>query len=778
MSEVGSAWVTLVPSTRNFGSTMQRQLGGQVDGVGKSMGSRFGNLFKVGALAAVGGAALAGKFLKGAVGDASDLAEAQSKVGVVFGKSADQIIKASQNSATAMGLTKSAYLGATGSLGNLLVSLDIAPKKAAGLSQQMVKLAGDLASFNNVSPEDALAALQSGLTGETEPLKKFGVNMNDATLKAQALKMGLIASTKEALTPQTKALAAQKLIMEQTKTAQGDFARTSGGLANQQRILSAEFGNLKATIGAALLPVVTGFVTFLTTSALPSLSSLGSGVSGIGSVFTALIATIRPLVGTVLAGLVSFVTTSLIPAMRNLYTAIQPALTEAFNLFKSALSLVVGSLGFLGPALVAVTGFMAQHKTAITALVITVGTAVLAWKAWQIGIAAWTAITKAAAAVQAAYNAVMLANPIGLVIVALVALAAGIIYAYKHSATFRGIVDKVWAALKVAGQWVVDVAQKVGGPLASSLKTGISWVGDMIGKVVAFGKAVVDRVEDIAQFVSGLKEKFGNALDYVKEIPGKIKDALSGLYDAGKHAAGELINGLIASLTAGLQRVKDKVSDIAGAIKGFFPGSPVKEGPLTVWNDGRPGRYLMEMLAKGIDDGRPKIITAAMDAAKALRDTFKSKLDEIRSDFDSLAGTITSGFTGNLFEATTASDFVSNLLDTKSQLKALKAAFKKLVHWGVPAKFLSQMFASGNGALIIDMASGPKSTAFDAFQTFGQVQNLAHGLGTDVARNQYGKQLDRLGQKLDRIEKAISRQGREFGKEINGAAAAGQRGRV
>lgn len=274
-AEVSSAFVSLMPSARGFGRATEQQVGREVDTAGKSLGKRLGTAMKVGAVGALAGVVLAGGFIKGAIQDASDLNEANSKVGVVFGKQAAQIRKASKTSAQAMGLSKEAYLESAGTLGNLLVSLDIAPKKAAGLSKEMVKLAGDLASFNNASPEEALDALRSGLTGETEPLKRFGVNMNDATLHAEALKLGLIKNIKDGLTPQAKALAAQSLIMSQTKTAQGDFARTSGGLANQQRILSAEITDVKSSLGKVFYPVATKVFGFLTKDAIPAVGNVG-----------------------------------------------------------------------------------------------------------------------------------------------------------------------------------------------------------------------------------------------------------------------------------------------------------------------------------------------------------------------------------------------------------------------------------------------------------------------------------------------------------------------
>jgi hypothetical protein len=245
---------------------------------------------KVAGAAAAAGLVL---FAKSAISNASDVSESASKVGVVFGKQSQQILDASKTSAAAMGLSKGAYLDATGTLGNLLVSLKIAPKAAADMSQQMVKLAGDMASFNNVSPEEALAAIKSGLVGETEPLRAFGVNMNDATLRAQALKMGLIKTTKDALDPQVKALAAQALIMDQTKTAQGDFARTSGGLANQQRILKAKLADVSTEMGTKLLPVAVGVATFLTDTAIPAFDHHKTSVLAVGGAVLGLVIAVK-----------------------------------------------------------------------------------------------------------------------------------------------------------------------------------------------------------------------------------------------------------------------------------------------------------------------------------------------------------------------------------------------------------------------------------------------------------------------------------------------------
>lgn len=205
-----------------------------------------------------GGAAIAavGGLLATTIGPASDLNETVSKVGVVFGKEADNVLTFGENSASALGMSTNAALAAAGTYGNLFRAMGIGEKTSAEMSTSLVQLAADLASFNNASPEDALDALRSGLAGETEPLKRFGINLNDATLKAKALQMGLY-DGKGVLDASARAQAAYALIMEQTSLAQGDFARTSGGLANQQRILAANMENLRARVGTSLLPLMT-----------------------------------------------------------------------------------------------------------------------------------------------------------------------------------------------------------------------------------------------------------------------------------------------------------------------------------------------------------------------------------------------------------------------------------------------------------------------------------------------------------------------------------------
>jgi hypothetical protein len=313
MASIWDLFVTLGADTSGFSKGMDGAVS-KSKSASSSIGSNLANIGKTvvtGMAVAVGAAAAAtAAFTVSAIGAASDLNETVSKSGVVFGDQAGKILAFGQSAAKNLGMSTNEAIAAAATYGNLFVSMGMTNKSSADMSQGLVQLAGDLASFNNMPTADVLEKLRAGLTGETEPLKSLGVNINQAAIEAKAMSMGLGTSTvnmldaaeaqlkldkatknfnttsrkygansmqaKQAaidygranenlekvmkggtttLTAAQKAQASYALIMEQTTTAQGDFARTSDGLANQQRILGATFENVKTTLGTAFLPL-------------------------------------------------------------------------------------------------------------------------------------------------------------------------------------------------------------------------------------------------------------------------------------------------------------------------------------------------------------------------------------------------------------------------------------------------------------------------------------------------------------------------------------------
>jgi hypothetical protein len=222
-------------------------------------------------VAAIGAAAVgafsAASFI--AIQRASDLNETISKSQQIFGAASREIETFASGAATALGQTKQQAIDAAATFGIFGKAAGLSGTELATFSTEFVTLASDLASFNNTSPEEAIQAIGAALRGEAEPIRRFGVLLNDAALKSAAMEMGIYNGT-GALTAQQKVLAATEVIFQQTSDAQGDFARTSDGLANQQRILKAQFDNISATLGQLLLPYFLRFVTFINERMLPA----------------------------------------------------------------------------------------------------------------------------------------------------------------------------------------------------------------------------------------------------------------------------------------------------------------------------------------------------------------------------------------------------------------------------------------------------------------------------------------------------------------------------
>ena len=225
---------------------------------GKQAGKSFGESFKTVAapLLAVASVGMIADLVRKSVDTFSELEDATGAASVVFGDSMKTIIDQSEKAATTLGMSKQQVIDAANTFGTFGKSAGLAGNDLANFSVQMTQIAGDLSSFKGGSPEEAIDAVGAALRGETEPIRRYGVLLDDASLRQQALKMHLIETTKNALTPQQRVLAAQALILAQTSDAQGDFARTASSTANTQKTLAAESANLSAELGQKLAPAI------------------------------------------------------------------------------------------------------------------------------------------------------------------------------------------------------------------------------------------------------------------------------------------------------------------------------------------------------------------------------------------------------------------------------------------------------------------------------------------------------------------------------------------
>jgi hypothetical protein len=279
MADIRTLKLALLADTKDFIKGLDK-----ADKESRSFSDKLGTALKTGALAfaALGAAAgaMAIKIGKDAIGAASDFSEEISKARVIFGDASKDIEDFAKTAADSLGQSRKQAVNAASTFATLGKAAGLTGKDLSKFSIGFVKLASDLASFNNTSPEDAIQAIGAALRGEAEPIRRYGILLNDATLKNEALALGLIKTTKDALSPANKVLAAQAAIYKQTSDAQGDFARTSDGLANSQKQLAANIEDVKITLGEALLPVALRFSDFIKENLVPAIKGLVNGLTG------------------------------------------------------------------------------------------------------------------------------------------------------------------------------------------------------------------------------------------------------------------------------------------------------------------------------------------------------------------------------------------------------------------------------------------------------------------------------------------------------------------
>jgi hypothetical protein len=198
------------------------------------------------------------KFIK----TASDYQESLNKVDVAFGSSANSVKAFADVAGKNFGIDKSSALDMASQFGDMATSMGISQLKASSLATSLVGLAGDLNSFKNLKGDMAKTALNAIFTGETESLKMLGVVMTETNLKQFALAHGITKKI-DKMKQDEKVMLRYNYVMAMTKNAQGDFARTISGFANQTRVLNDNVNTLSITLGTALLPHATAFIGVL-----------------------------------------------------------------------------------------------------------------------------------------------------------------------------------------------------------------------------------------------------------------------------------------------------------------------------------------------------------------------------------------------------------------------------------------------------------------------------------------------------------------------------------
>ena len=241
-TSVGEIGLDLVINSSGF----QRQVS-KMEGLAKKAGATLASAFAVKKLV---------DFSAKCLDLGSDLAEVENVVDVTFSTMSDQVDKFAKSAAKNFGLSETMAKQYAGTFGAMAKAFGFGEQQAYEMSTALTSLAGDVASFYNLSQDEAYTKLKSVFTGETESLKDLGIVMTQTALDAYAMANGY-GKTTSAMTEQEKVALRYKFVLGQLSLAQGDFARTSDSWANQTRLMALQTQSIMASIGQGLINLFT-----------------------------------------------------------------------------------------------------------------------------------------------------------------------------------------------------------------------------------------------------------------------------------------------------------------------------------------------------------------------------------------------------------------------------------------------------------------------------------------------------------------------------------------
>lgn len=524
---------------------------------------------------------------------ASDAQQSLGATETVFGKFSGAVVKDSNAAAKAVGLSGTTYRENANLIGSLFKNQGVATSQLAGKTKGMIKVGADLAATFGGSTTTAVEALGSAFKGEFDSLEKYGISLKQSTVNTEAMKVANVSSTAEfnklstAQQTAAKQQATSNLIMKQSKDSTGAFAKESGTLAHQQQVLSAQFDNVKAAVGARLLPVITKFLTYLTTNGPAAVAKFKEFIKPVQEFFNKF----KSGSGQASGKLEAFKST-VSTVMESVKSVIDSALVIIQSLWKmfggTLLSFVSSTFNNI---LTYIRGVFAVIKGVFD---IFAGILTGDWSR------VWNGIKSVVTGVGGIIKA--LVSQLWNVIATVFRLGGTII-----KAIFRGLWNALVAVVK--GAW-------------SKIKSGVSAGINAAKAAISSGWNAAKSVTTAAwnRIKSAVSSGISKAVSTVKALPGKIKSGLGNLgsllYNAGK----DILQGLIRGIGDMVGKVKDKLSSVTKLI-------PDWKGPLSYDKVMlRPaGQAIIQGLINGFDDkqrdlrsslrGTSKMIAGGIDPA-------------------------------------------------------------------------------------------------------------------------------------------------------------------
>lgn len=526
---------------------------------------------------------------------ASDAAETASAFRTVFkgvGGNVDGFVKRMN---TVFGISSTQVQQAMTTFGVFGKAAGVAKKDLGAFTKDLTVAGLDLSSFYNADPGEVFQALRSGLSGEAEPLRQFGIFLSDATMKAEAATLGLTGE----LTESQKVMVRQRIILKSLGDAEGDLARTKDGLANKTRALKGRLSEAATAIGTALLPYAEKAANALDRRLGPAVGALPDKLKAAEDQITGLVETfqsggIDAVVGklddmtgaggrletawdkakAIADDLGTIVTDVLMPAFNDVKD-VAPALLAPLTQVDDVLDFMADHADTLAPLLTAVVAALAAAKVATMAYNGYLAVATVVGKIHAAGKVTEAGATGAAATAQWSLNAALLANPVGLVIAAVALLVGGFVLLYKKSDTFRDLVDKLWNNVlkpfgKFLGTLFIGYIKLLAKAYLMMGEYGVKAFRLLLTAAFAAFDGILSAAEKGLGWIPGLGDKirtarekfdeFGNGvITKLKGVEGKLKDARAAVDELGKDRKAKIEFEIIPPSQAQINRVNEIV---------------------------------------------------------------------------------------------------------------------------------------------------------------------------------------------------------------------------
>ena len=523
---------------------------------------------------------------------AGDLEQSIGGVDAVFKKNAEQVHAWAKGAASDVGLARNEYNELALVLGSQLKNGGTAIDDLGGKTNELIGVGSDLSAMFGGTTADAVSALSSALKGERDPIERYGVSLKQASIDAEAARLGF-EKVGGSLSDEASQAATLSLIMKQTKDAHGAFGRESDTLAGQQQRLTAEWGNMKTTIGTALLPVLTKAFTWINSTAVPIVKNFlgflegdgkGAGfadklgleklkpiLSAVAGYFQTVAPVVKEFVTGALIPLGQTIATKVAPILQKIITTVLPVLAAAWAKLIPVVGEVVSALG---PLIAAIADRLMPIISRLLPVVTTVFTAIVnvvkpVLSTLAAIIRTVTAIIKgdwsgAWAGIKAMFSAVwdfikaLVTNAIGTIKTVLAAAWAGI----------KAAAGAAWNGIKtlIAGVW--DGIKTAIGAAVTGVKTTISNAWTAIKSTASSAwngikTTISDAVESLKTAIS---TKVTSVVQLFKDLPDQITSAVSGFGSLLEDAGQKLLDGLISGITSGISAVKDKLTGLTNSI--------------------------------------------------------------------------------------------------------------------------------------------------------------------------------------------------------------------